>query len=229
MLDSSAGMCSASIPTYHHPPCLLLQRQQYHRQQTAVSNGHMISCPSPCHLALLCTTTQIREHQTTDSRIATPSPLQERPLILLLLLHLLTTTWGMGLQLCSRTATIITIYGLWHKWNCENGIATVGDSRNPFFDSTGLSIVWATVPAWIISAYSSLWSAVLGAFEKLHPMMELDKANQVRLPSAESREASWSRLWQRLPLLGVSPGYPPPPPPTVCSTAKRTLLLDYGE
>ncbi|KAM5350841.1 hypothetical protein ACJ41O_007346 [Fusarium nematophilum] len=159
-------------------------------------------------------------------------PLKRPPFLL--------TTWGMGLQLFCQAVIIITICALWHKSNRDNGIATVGDSQNPYFDSTGFhpapilssSIVWATVPAWLMSAYSSLWSAMLDALKKVHPMLELEKANQTRLPGAETWEKLWWRLGQKLSLFGVSPGQPPSPPPStraICSTAKRTLLLDYGE
>lgn len=152
---------------------------------------------------------------------------------------ILLTAWGMGLQLFCQVAIIATICGLWHKSKRDNGIATVGDSRNALFDSTGFhsapilssSIVWATVPAWIMSAYSSLWSAMLDALKKVHPMLELDKANQVRLPGAHLWETSWSRLQPKLPFFGKQPCQPSPQPSTLParSTVQSTLLLDYGE
>ncbi|KAF4462837.1 hypothetical protein FALBO_10350 [Fusarium albosuccineum] len=145
----------------------------------------------------------------------------------------LLTTRGMALQLCCQVVIIVTICGLWHKSNRDNGITTVGDSRNSYFDSAGFhaapilssSIVWATVPAWIISAYSSIWSAMLDALKKVYPMLELDKANMVRLPGAESLESLWKQFRQKLPVFSALPRSTP----TDFSTAKHTLLLDYGE
>ncbi|KAF4985134.1 hypothetical protein FDECE_16793 [Fusarium decemcellulare] len=146
---------------------------------------------------------------------------------------LLLTTRGMALQLFCQAVIIVTICGLWHKSNRDNGITTVGDSRNSYFDSAGFhaapilssSIVWATIPAWIISAYSSIWSAMLDALKKVHPMLELDKANLVRLPGSELWERFWKQFRQKLHVFGALS----PSTPADLSTAKHTLLLDYGE
>ncbi|KAM0417010.1 hypothetical protein ACHAPT_012976 [Fusarium lateritium] len=128
--------------------------------------------------------------------------------------------------------TIICI--LWQKSQRNNGLVAVPDNDNASFDSDGFhsapilssSIVWATVPAWIISAYSSLWSAMLDALKKLQPTLELDKPN----PTRRSRALVWGAWKQRLwSVFGRKPSSPPSPKTPARSTAKSTLLLDYGE
>ncbi|KAJ4265379.1 hypothetical protein NW762_004667 [Fusarium torreyae] len=146
----------------------------------------------------------------------------------------------MALQLFCQTVILLIICGLWHKSNHDNGIATVGDSQNASFDSTGFhpapilssSIIWATVPAWIISAYSSLWSAMIDALKKVHPILELEKAKVARQPGAKLFGGLWNRFWQKLRFLSTSSRqspHLPPSNPTTCSTVERVLLLDYGE
>ncbi|CEI63804.1 unnamed protein product [Fusarium venenatum] len=150
---------------------------------------------------------------------------------------LLLTTWGMALQLFCQIAIIIAICSLWHYSNINNGIATIGDSPDPSFDSRGFhappilgsSIVWATIPAWIMSAYSSLWSAMLDALKKVQPLLELEKANQVPLPGTEARRKLWKWLSQKLSPSTASQGQPLSNPRPRGSTIQKTLLLDYGE
>lgn len=145
---------------------------------------------------------------------------------------LLLTTGGMALQLFFQLVMIVFICALWHISQRNNGLATVPDNNNASFDSKGFhpasiwssSIVWATVPAWIISAYSSLWSAMLEALKKVQPTLELDRPNVTRHSSALVRETWKQRL---LSIFGRKPSPPQATPPR--STAKRTLLLDYGE
>ncbi|KAK1750782.1 hypothetical protein QBC47DRAFT_435826 [Echria macrotheca] len=155
---------------------------------------------------------------------------------------LLLTQWGMALQLSCQAGLIVTIYALIDKSRREKGVATVGDSQSPLFDSAGFhpapilssSIVWTTVPAWIISAYSALWSAMLDDLKKAHATLELRKWEQTRLPGAGAWCTFWERVWRKLPLPSTfrrwlqSPPLPAAAPPR-CSTAKKTLLLDYGE
>jgi hypothetical protein len=153
---------------------------------------------------------------------------------------LLLTLWGMALQLLCQTAIIITISSLWHISNTHNGIARVGDDRDPSFDSKGFhpppilssSIVWATVPAWIMSAYSSLWSAMLDALKKVQPLLELEKANQKPHQWVEPWKNIWEWFLQRLPS-SRKPSGPRTQPSLGAvlnhSTVDRTLLLDYGE
>ncbi|RGP69701.1 hypothetical protein FSPOR_4513 [Fusarium sporotrichioides] len=153
---------------------------------------------------------------------------------------LLLTIWGMALQLLCQIAIIITIGSLWHISNTHNGIARVGDDRDPSFDSKGFhpppilssSIVWATVPAWIMSAYSSLWSAMLDALKKVQPLLELEKANQKPYNWVERWNNIWKWLLQRLSPSKKSSGPTAQPSPGAVSnhsTVDRTLLLDYGE
>ncbi|KAF4432134.1 hypothetical protein F53441_13853 [Fusarium austroafricanum] len=150
---------------------------------------------------------------------------------------LLLTTRGMAFQLLCQIAIIVTIFSLWHYSNVNNGIATVGDSPDASFDSKGFhappilgsSIVWATVPAWIMSAYSSLWSAMLDSLKKVQPLLELEKAKQKPLPGAEACRAIAKWLSQRLSLSSTPSTKPPSGPSTKYSTIKNTLLLDYGE
>ncbi|RSL43788.1 hypothetical protein CEP54_014939 [Fusarium duplospermum] len=146
---------------------------------------------------------------------------------------LLLTTGGMVLQLFFQLLMIAVIGALWHISQRDNGLATVPDNDNASFDLKGFhpasiwssSIVWATVPAWIISAYSSLWSAMLEALKKVQPTLELDRPNATRRSSAVVWEAWKQRL---LSIFGRKPSSSPATTPTR-STAKRTLLLDYGE
>ncbi|KAI8673264.1 hypothetical protein NCS55_00645600 [Fusarium keratoplasticum] len=146
---------------------------------------------------------------------------------------LLLTTGGMALQLFFQLVMIVFICALWHISQRNNGLATVPDNDNASFDSKGFhpasiwssSIVWATVPAWIISAYSSLWSAMLEALKKVQPILELDRPNATRHTSALVWETWKQRL---LSIVGRKPSQPQMTTPTR-STAKRTLLLDYGE
>ncbi|EWY94862.1 hypothetical protein FOYG_04015 [Fusarium oxysporum NRRL 32931] len=99
----------------------------------------------------------------------------------------------MALQLLCQFVLITTICALWHRSNTNNGHVTVGDNRDPSFDSRGFhpppilnsSIVWATVPAWIMSAYSSLWSAMLDSLKKVYLLLELEKENQKHIPFVE--------------------------------------------
>ncbi|KAK0705683.1 hypothetical protein B0H67DRAFT_594740 [Lasiosphaeris hirsuta] len=166
-------------------------------------------------------------------------PLKRPPLLL--------TAWGMALQLSCQAAIIVTIYALSDKSRREKGIATVGDSQGPSFDSAGFhpapilssSVVWTTVPAWILSAYSALWSAMLDDLREVHATLELRKWEQKRLPGADA----WQRFRRTLGLKKIIVPLPrawrwwlqtrtPPLPaaaPERCSTAKHTLLLDYGE
>ncbi|KIL90152.1 hypothetical protein FAVG1_06891 [Fusarium avenaceum] len=138
------------------------------------------------------------------------------------------------------TATSYQLGSLWHISDTHNGIARVGDDRDPSFDSKGFhppeilssSIVWATIPAWIMSAYSSLWSAMLDALKKVQPLLELEKANQKPNHWAERWKNIWKWLLQRLsPLRKSSAPTAQPSLGAVSnhSTVDRTLLLDYGE
>ncbi|KAF4427470.1 hypothetical protein FACUT_9587 [Fusarium acutatum] len=130
------------------------------------------------------------------------APTQRPPLLL--------TEWGMVLQLLCQTAIIITVSILWHISNANNGLATVGDNPDPSFDSKGFhpppilssSIVWATVPAWIMSAYSSLWSAMLDSLKKVYLLLELDKEHQKPLPGVELFVQIWERRFRHV-LLGI--------------------------
>lgn len=146
---------------------------------------------------------------------------------------MLLTAGCMALQLVFQVIMIAVICGLWHISQRDDGLAAVPDNDNASFDSTGFhpasiwssSIVWATVPAWIISAYSSLWSAMLEALKKVQPTLELDRPNSTRRTSTVVWEA-WKR--KLLSIFGRKPSKPATTAPTR-STAKRTLLLDYGE
>ncbi|RSL97653.1 hypothetical protein CDV31_012931 [Fusarium ambrosium] len=146
---------------------------------------------------------------------------------------LLLTSGGMILQLFVQLLMIAVICALWHISERDNGLATVPDNDNASFDSKGFhpasiwssSIVWATVPAWIISAYSSLWSAMLEALKKVQPTLELDRPNATRRSSVVVWDAWKQRLFS---IFGRQPTPSPSRVPTR-STAKRTLLLDYGE
>ncbi|OBS26242.1 hypothetical protein FPOA_00183 [Fusarium poae] len=143
----------------------------------------------------------------------------------------------MALQLFCQITIIITICSLWHYSDVNNGIATIGDSPDPFFDSDGFhappilgsSIVWATIPAWIMSAYSSLWSAMLDALKKVQPLLELEKANQVPLPGTEACRKLWQWFSQKLSPSTTSQGQLPSNPKPKGSTIQKTLLLDYKE
>ncbi|KAM6527678.1 hypothetical protein FALCPG4_008727 [Fusarium falciforme] len=146
---------------------------------------------------------------------------------------LLLTTGGMALQLFFQLVMIGIICGLWHISQRDDGLAAVPDNDNASFDSTGFhpasiwssSIVWATVPAWIISAYSSLWSAMLEALKKVQPTLELDRPNSTRRSSA----VVWEAWKQNLLSIFGRKSNPRPTTARTRSTAKRTLLLDYGE
>ncbi|QGI81245.1 uncharacterized protein FFB20_10249 [Fusarium fujikuroi] len=144
---------------------------------------------------------------------------------------LLLTEWGMILQLVCQVIIITTISVLWHISNTNNGLVTVGDNPDPSFDSKGFhpppilssSIVWTAVPAWIMSAYSSLWSAMLDSLKKVYLLLELDKENQRPLPGVEFFKQAW-----RLHFHHQSP-HSQSTPQNKGSTIAKTLLLDYGE
>ncbi|KAF4952514.1 hypothetical protein FGADI_6749 [Fusarium gaditjirri] len=143
----------------------------------------------------------------------------------------LLTEWGMVLQLVCQTVIITTICVLWHISNTKNGLATVGDNPDPSFDSKGFhpppilssSIVWATIPAWIMAGYSSLWSAMLDSLKKVYLLLELDKDHQKPLPGVESFMRIWERGFRHQSPQSQST------PQMKGSTIKKTLLLDYGE
>ncbi|KAI1039989.1 hypothetical protein LB505_006026 [Fusarium chuoi] len=151
------------------------------------------------------------------------TPPQRSPLLL--------TEWGMILQLVCQTIIITTISALWHISNTNNGLVTVGDNPDPSFDSKGFhpppilssSIVWAAVPAWIMSAYSSLWSAMLDSLKKVSLLLELDKEHQRSLPGVELFMQVWKRTFHH-----QSP-HSQSTPQSKGSTIEKTLLLDYGE
>ncbi|KAF5567601.1 hypothetical protein FPHYL_3224 [Fusarium phyllophilum] len=144
---------------------------------------------------------------------------------------LLLTGWGMILQLLCQAIIITTISVLWHISNTNNGLATVGDNPDPSFDSKGFhpppilssSIVWATVPAWIVSAYSALWSAMLDSLKKVYLLLELEREHQRPLPGVELLEKICGKLFHRQSPQSQST------PQMKGSTLKKTLLLDYGE
>jgi hypothetical protein len=137
----------------------------------------------------------------------------------------------MALQLLCQIAIITTISVLWHVSNTNNGLATVADSPDPSFDSKGFhppsilssSIVWATVPAWIMSAYSSLWSAMLDSLKKVYLLLELDKDLQKPVPGTELFLKIWKRYFRHQSTQSQST------PQSKGSTIEKTLLLDYGE
>ncbi|KAJ9422782.1 hypothetical protein QL093DRAFT_2562532 [Fusarium oxysporum] len=151
------------------------------------------------------------------------TPLQRPPLLL--------TNQGMALQLLCQFVLITTICALWHRSNTNNGLVTVGDNRDPSFDSRGFhpppilnsSIVWATVPAWIMSAYSSLWSAMLDSLKKVYLLLELEKENQKHIPFVEILVRLLKRVSHHQSTQSQSH------PQTKHSTIGKTLLLDYGE
>ncbi|KAF5668765.1 hypothetical protein FDENT_11694 [Fusarium denticulatum] len=144
---------------------------------------------------------------------------------------LLLTGWGMVLQLLCQAVIITTISILWHISNTNNGLVTVGDNPDPSFDSQGFhpppilssSIVWATVPAWIMSAYSSLWSAMLDSLKKVYLLLELEKEHQKHLPGAKLFTQFWERRLRHRSAQSQST------PRTRGSTIEKTLLLDYGQ
>ncbi|KAK0741353.1 hypothetical protein B0T18DRAFT_449732 [Schizothecium vesticola] len=154
---------------------------------------------------------------------------------------LLLTEGGMLLQLSCQFAIIITLLMLLNKSNHKKGIATVRESEAPHYDARGfqstpifsLKIVWATVPAWIISLYSALWSAMLDSLKAVHTDLELNKSAQKPIPGIKALGKVWQSIYQRLPLPSSWRRQSPPPSPqtasVVHSTAKRTMLLDYGE
>ncbi|KAF5227176.1 hypothetical protein FANTH_14839 [Fusarium anthophilum] len=151
------------------------------------------------------------------------NPPQKPPLLL--------TEWGMVLQLVCQTIIIMTISVLWHISNTNNGLVTVGDNPDPSFDSKGFhpppilssSIVWATVPAWIMSAYSTLWSAMLDSLKKVYLLLELEKEQQKPLPGVKLFNQFWERHFRHQSAQSQST------PRTRGSTIEKTLLLDYGE
>ncbi|KAF5627122.1 hypothetical protein F52700_8605 [Fusarium sp. NRRL 52700] len=144
---------------------------------------------------------------------------------------LLLTEWGMVLQLVCQTAIITTISVLWHVSNTNNGLVTVGDNPDPSFDAKGFhptpilssSIVWAAVPAWIMSAYSSLWSAMLDSLKKVYLLLELEKEHQKPLPGVKLFMQGLERCFRRQSPQSQSTQR------TRGSTIEKTLLLDYGE
>ncbi|CZR43773.1 uncharacterized protein FPRO_07310 [Fusarium proliferatum ET1] len=161
----------------------------------------------------------IKKHKSYKSR----TPPQRPPLLL--------TEWGMVLQLVCQTIIISTISALWHISNTNNGLVTVRDNPDPSFDSEGFhpppilssSIVWAAVPAWIMSAYSSLWSAMLDSLKKIYLLLELDKEHQKPLPGVELFMRIWKRRFRHQSPQSQST------PQNKGSTIEKTLLLDYGE
>ncbi|KAK1829125.1 hypothetical protein QBC39DRAFT_392809 [Podospora conica] len=156
---------------------------------------------------------------------------------------LLLTRRGMLLQLSCQLAIIITLLMLLKRSDSNKGIATVQESDTPSYDEArgfksapifSSKIVWATVPAWIISAYSALWSAMLDALMAVHTDIELNKKYQKPLLGRRKTLGKlWQRFYQSLPLPSAWRRQSPAPPPQSAqaghSTAKRTILLDYGE
>uniref|UniRef100_A0A0C4DJM1 Uncharacterized protein n=1 Tax=Fusarium oxysporum (strain Fo5176) TaxID=660025 RepID=A0A0C4DJM1_FUSOF len=110
-------------------------------------------------------------------------------------------------------------------------IGIIKQVSHPSFDSRGFhpppilnsSIVWATVPAWIMSAYSSLWSAMLDSLKKVYLLLELEKENQKHIPFVEILVRLLKRVSHHQSTQSQSH------PQTKHSTIGKTLLLDYGE
>lgn len=154
---------------------------------------------------------------------------------------LLLTEGGMLFQLSCQFAIIITLLTLLNRSNRDKGIATVEDSETSHYDARGFQsapifsskIVWATVPAWIVSAYSALWSAMLDSLKAVHTDLELNKERQKPMPGSKTLGALWQGIYRRLPLPSSWRQQSPSPPaqavPLARSTAKRTMLLDDGE
>lgn len=154
---------------------------------------------------------------------------------------LLLTEGAMLFQLSCQFAIIITLLTLLNRSNHDKGIATVEDSETAHYDARGFQsapifsskIVWATVPAWIISAYSALWSAMLDSLKAVHTDLKLNKERQKPIPGSKALGTLWQGIYRRLPLPSSWRRQSPFPPAqaasVVRSTAKRTMLLDYGE
>lgn len=153
---------------------------------------------------------------------------------------LLLTEGAILFQLSCQFAIIITLLTLLNRSNRDKGIATVEDSETSHYDARGFQsapifsskIVWATVPAWIISAYSALWSAMLDSLKAVHTDLELNKGRQ-KPSGSKALGKLWQGIYQRLPLPSSWRRQSPSPSaqaaPVARSTAKRTMLLDYGE
>jgi len=135
-----------------------------------------------------------------------------------------------------------TFLMLLNRSNRDKGIiTTVEESETPSYNVGGFhsapifssKIVWATVPAWVISLYSALWSAMLDSLKAVHIDLELNKSAPKSVPGSKALGKMWQRIYQRLPLPSSWRRQSPSPSPRVAtvirSTAKKTILLDYGE
>jgi hypothetical protein len=132
--------------------------------------------------------------------------------------YLLTLPWLVFQFVCQLLLTGAVI-GLLLLSDAKNGIATVEDPPSARFDSGGLQggdivfqgLYWTALPAWIVGAYGSLWSAAVDQLKDSQPTMELYKHERKTKP----------RFRRMLPpTFGKRPAK---------STAEKTLWLDYGK
>ena len=153
--------------------------------------------------------------------------------------RLLTTPW-LCIQLLIQAAIIITVGILWRRSRVHKGIATVRDSQQTYFDAHGLhppslwssSIVWTTVPAWVISAYSAFWSAMLEMLIEVHRTLGLYKSELIPLPGSKFSKRAMGDSLGKLSFFRNRFQSVLCPSDTgerrEAETAKRTIMLDYG-
>ncbi|KAJ9157651.1 hypothetical protein NKR23_g336 [Pleurostoma richardsiae] len=137
-----------------------------------------------------------------------------------------------------QAGIIATVCILWFVSLANNGIATVGDSQNAYFDDKGFhpaslwssSIVWTTVPAWILSAYSAFWSAMLEVLTDAHRTLGLYRTEQKHLPGSVAFRKAITGFLRQLPFFRgkFQPVRLPAGAKPESTTARMTIMLDYG-
>jgi hypothetical protein len=98
------------------------------------------------------------------------------------------TIWGLSFHLLAQSAILVAISMLWHKSNINNGIVAVPDTPSASFDSTGFhgpriwtsTLLWTTIPAWVMSLYSAFWSAMLDELKNCQSTIELRRSDKSR-------------------------------------------------
>lgn len=138
--------------------------------------------------------------------------------------------WGLLCQILAQIAIIVIICALMRVSRDRNGIAGVPDTPSSFKDTSGIhqvvqwsrSLLWTTLPTWVMSAYAAFWSAMLAQLQTCQPMVELMKY--------ENGSGNSNKFWMRV--LFCFPSARRTPSQSnhgEMSTVKKTLLLDYSQ
>ncbi|KAH8898271.1 hypothetical protein GQ53DRAFT_881303 [Thozetella sp. PMI_491] len=139
---------------------------------------------------------------------------------------------GLLSQFLTQATVIFMILLLRDISNRINGIASVPNDTPPSFNDAveqgtaevarwTYSLLWTTVPTWILSLHAAAWSSTVKELHKALPIIELMREDVPSTSLGSRTKGAWNTItsWfgHRQPGPSLTPG----------STAKKTMLLDY--